>query len=90
MKRPTENALLAALRQYGKATARRPAGKDWATLAEMALEDGVTLPAIRYKLRMAQRNGVRVETATGTVLDSEGNAKRATFYKFAGKNGGKP
>lgn len=87
--RVTENDLLAALREYGRAAAKRPPGKDWLTMDELvereiAAGHAVTRAAMRYRLVRAQRNGIIVETAAGTALDDEGRAKRTTYYRLKG------
>ena len=85
MSKPNQNALLDALRKFGKAQARRPAGEGWFTLAELAAEEGSSPAAIKYRILMAQKRGVKFEQANGTALDEEGNAKKAVFWRL--KNG---
>jgi hypothetical protein len=86
--KPSKNALLDAMRKFGRAEARRPPGDGWFTLDELARQESqetgqvVTVSAMRYRLKMAQKRGVRIESATGTALDDEGNAKRATYYRM--------
>lgn len=85
MARVTTNDLLDALREYGKAQARRPSGDGWYTVEELANQGGATIAATKYRLRTAMERGCKIETASGTALDSEGRAKRAAFYRFKGK-----
>lgn len=83
----TQNDLLEALRKYGKATARRPAGQGWYTLHELAaMEDPpITIPALKYRIQQAQKQGIRFEMAGGTQIDEEGKARKAVYYRL--KNG---
>ena len=83
-KPPTENALLEALRQFGKAIAKRP-GEHWYTLEELAAMEETTPPAIKYRMQQARKRGIRIEQAYGTALDSEGQAKRTMYYKLAAR-----
>ena len=80
--RVTRNDLLDALEQFGRAAAKRPAGQGWYTIEEMAKRRNKSLPTIRYQLKMARERGIRIEQAYGTVIDADGRAKRATFYKL--------
>lgn len=81
----TENELLEALREFGRADAKRPAGTGWHTLEELARTEHVTVATMRYRLKRAQTRGVTIETATGTALDEEGRAKRATYWRFVSR-----
>lgn len=78
----TRNDLLDALKQYGRAQAKRPAGDHWFTLDDLATAEGVERAAIRYRIKMAREAGVKVETATGTAIDAEGNARRTMYYRL--------
>lgn len=82
MARVTQNDVLAVLAEYGKALPKRPAGDGWNTLDELASQSGQTRAAIRYQIACAQARGVHFETATGSVVDADGKAKRATFYRL--------
>jgi hypothetical protein len=81
--KPTKNDLLDALAEFGKARARRPAGKGWYTLDEAAASatPATTPAAIRYQMKMARAHGVVIEQVHGTALDEDGRARRATFYR---------
>jgi hypothetical protein len=79
------NALLDALRKFGRALPKRPSGDGWYTLEELASAESVTLPTIRYRMQCAQQRGVTFERATGTRVDQDGKAKRTTYYRL--KNG---
>lgn len=80
MARVTTDDLLGALREYGKPIPKRPAGKGWLTADEMANAEGITIPALRYRLKLAIQNGLKIETAPGSAL-VDGVVKRATFYR---------
>lgn len=84
--RPPEiNDLLSALQQYGSAPTKRPAGPGWWTVAELAEKEQTTGPAIRYRIKMLRRRGIRLESVTGSVLDDEGLLKRTTYYRIRKK-----
>lgn len=84
--KPTRNALLEALHKFGRAVAKRPPGEEWYTLQELSQqEDGLSVPALKYRIATAKKRGVRVEMAPGTQLDDEGNARKAIYYRL--KNG---
>jgi hypothetical protein len=85
MVRVTTGDLLAALEEFGKAQPKRPAGKGWYTIEEMARQQNTSMPTVRYQLKVARQRGLAIEQAFGTVADADGRAKRATFYKL--KNG---
>lgn len=76
------HALLVALRKFGKAVAKRPAGEGWFTLAELAQQEQATVPAIKYRIEQAKKRGVAIEMQPGTVLDDEGTAKRTQYYRL--------
>lgn len=83
--KPTKNALLEALRKFGRALPKRPAGDGWYTLQELSQQEGVSVPALRYKMQMAKKRGFVFEQAAGTALDDEGNARRTTYFRLRGK-----
>ena len=85
MKAITQNELLEALRLYGKAQARRPAGDGWHTLAELAETEGLTIPAIKYRIQQAQKQGVKIDLAPGTAIDGDGKARKTFYYRRNGK-----
>jgi DNA-binding Lrp family transcriptional regulator len=78
--RVTTNDLLDALVKFGKAQARRPVGA-WYTIEELAKRQNVSVPTVKYQMKVARERGVVIEQAYGTVLDTEGRAKRSTFYR---------
>ena len=79
---PEINDLLHALHEFGKAPARRPLGEGWQTAEELALAEGVTVAAMKYRIRVAQKRGVVIDVAVGTALDAEGRAKRSYYYRL--------
>lgn len=83
--RPTKNALLDALNQYGRAMAKKPAGEGWSTLQELSAQEGVSVPALKYRMDMARKRGLQFEMAPGTQLDDDGNARKAIYWRL--KNG---
>lgn len=87
MKKPSRSELLAVIREFGKRAARRPPGDGWHTLLELAAEEGgdVSPSTMKYRIREAQRRGIVVETAIGTALDADGNAKRSAYYRLKPK-----
>jgi len=87
VKKPGSNELLDALREFGRALAKRPPGDGWFTLEELATAQGVERAAVRYRIHMARKGGkVKIETATGTALDAEGNARRTSYYRLGEKS----
>lgn len=78
---PRERDLLALIEKFGKALPKRPEGKGWYTIEEMALKRGITVPAMRYKFRLALENGVKIEQATGSTLGLNGRLKRAMYFR---------
>lgn len=87
--RITTNDLLEALRVYGKAEAKRPAGPGWYLLEELAAQSKppCSVAAVKYRIKMAQQRGVTVEIAHGTVVDEDGRIKRTGYYRL---RNGKP
>jgi len=78
----SQNDLLDALREYGKATARRPAGDGWYTLQELAAQEGVSVPQIKYRMNTARKRGIKFDQSPGTQLDDEGNARKAIYWRL--------
>ena len=85
MKPPSGNALLEALTKFGKAIAKKPAGKDWYTVEQLARTQGVSIAAIKYRIRMAQRRGIGIDVAPGTVVDDEGRVVRCAYYRLGNR-----
>ncbi len=83
--KPTRNAFLAALQDFGKAIPKRPPGDGWYTLAEYASLAKKTVPAIKYAMLRAEGQGIHFESAIGTMPNKEGIARRAVFFRL--KNG---
>ena len=82
MKTPTVNDLLDALRQYGKPAAKRPDGKGWMTLEEMAQAEKTTKAAIKYRINAAIRRGVKIEQESGTTNLKDGRVVRTAYYRL--------
>lgn len=75
------------LREYGKATVKRPTGDGWFTLEELADEERkqdptVTVEAIRYRIKQAKQHGVTVEVAAGSIADRDGKVHRTNYYRI--------
>jgi hypothetical protein len=85
MTKPTATALIEALRQYGKAAAKRPLGPGWQSIDEMARAESVSVPTMRYRLKCARARGVKIDQAPGTELDENGMARRTTYYRLVVK-----
>jgi len=83
--RLTENDLLDALREFGKAAAKRPMGEGWQSLDEMARAESVSVPTMRYRLKCARARGVKIDQLPGTELDETGMARRTTYYRLVVK-----
>lgn len=77
----TERDLLDAIEKYGQAVPRRPEGKGWYTIEEMAKKKGVSVPAMRYRFKLALAAGVKIEQATGSAPTPDGRLRRAIYYR---------
>lgn len=86
MKPVDRNEFLAAIQEFGKAPAKRPAGEGWYTLAEYAAMSKKSIPAIKYGMWRAEAQGVKFERAFGTMPNKQGVARKAVFFRIA-KNG---
>lgn len=82
--RITRNDLLDALAEFGKALPKKPEGTGWYTLEELAQQSAppVSVAAVKYRIKRAQERGVRVEMASGTVVDADGRVKRTGYYRL--------
>lgn len=86
MTKVTRNDLLEAIRQYGKASPKHPAGEGWVTLDALAAQEGISKGMLRYRLEQAMKRGVKIETATGSAEDADGKMRRVMYYRLF-KNG---
>ena len=84
--KPTPNAFLSALHEFGKAAPRRPPGDGWFTIVEYAAMGKTTVPAIKYGMQKAEQRGVTFESAYGTMPNKQGIARKAVFFRLS-KNG---
>ena len=79
--RVTEDDLLAAIREYGKELPKRPEGKQWETIAQMAKRAGKSISAMRYQLTLALQHGLKVERFVGSDYDQAGTLVKQTWFK---------
>ena len=77
----TTGDLLDALEQYGKELPKRPVGKGWHTIGEMAEKKHLSISALRQQIKVAIRNGVRIERFTGSDYDATGHLVKQTWFR---------
>jgi len=81
MSLPSESDLLAAVRAYGKEAPKRPEGKDWQTVAQMARRAGKSISAMRYQFNLALQHGLKVERFIGSDYDAGGALVKQTWFR---------
>ena len=79
--RPSENDLLAAINALGREQAKRPVGKGWETMAQMAKREGVNKTAISQRFYLAMQRGLKVERFTGSDYDATGTLHKQTWFR---------
>lgn len=77
----TVNNLLEAIREYGREKPKRPTGKGWHTIAEMAKEEGIAVGTLDRRLRVAIQNGLKFERFIGSDFDVNGRLVKRTWYR---------
>lgn len=77
----TENDILDAIRQYGKERPKRPVGKHWRTIAEMAKREAVGISTMRWRMKVALTNGLKVERFVGSDYDAMGTLCKQTWFR---------
>lgn len=79
--RVTEGDLLAAINELSKEQPKRPSGKGWERVSDMAKREGVSLSAIRQRMRLALEKGLQVERFTGSDYDASGTLHKQTWFR---------
>lgn len=77
----TENDLLAAINAYGKEQPKKPAGKGWETVGDMAKRERVSRGTIRWRMQLAVDNGLKVERFVGSDYDPNGKLTKQTWFR---------
>ena len=80
--RVTVNDLLDALRKYGNPEERRPEGKGWMSIAEMAVAEKTTKTTIKARINNALKRGIKIQQAKGTAKAKDGRVQQATYYRL--------
>lgn len=81
MVRITKGDLIDAIREYGKEKPKRPVGKGWHTIAEMAKAEGIACGTLDRRLRVAIQNGLKFERFIGSDYDVTGRLVKRTWYR---------
>ena len=77
----TTNDLLAALEQYGFEQPKRPTGKGWVQLKDLATQKHTTPGAIKAQMMLARKNGVAIERFTGSDYNEKGRLCKQTWFR---------
>lgn len=80
--RVTEDDLLAAVNALGREKPKRPDGKGWYTVAQLAKREGVSKSAMRFRLERAVENGLQVERFVGSDYDPTGRLAKQTWLRM--------
>ena len=78
----TTSDLLAALEEYGRKMPRRPVGKHWATVKQMAKDKNISVSALRWQIQTAVANGLRIERFVGSDYDEAGHLVKQTWFRL--------
>ena len=81
MRLPSEGDLLAAINALGREAPKRPSGKGWETVPQMALREGVSRSSIRQRFRLAMERGLKVERFVGSDYDAGGTLHKQTWFR---------
>lgn len=81
MKRPTENDLLALVNALGREKPKRPAGKGWETVQQMAAREGISHGAMSRRFALAIQHGLQVEKFSGSDYDAGGQLRKRTYFR---------
>jgi hypothetical protein len=77
----TQNDILAAIEELGKEPPKRPSGKEWKTVGEMAKAQGVSRGAFRHRMKLALDRGLKVERFVGSDYDTNGTLVKQTWFR---------
>ena len=77
----TVSNLLAAINAFGKEQPKRPSGKGWKTIGEVAKQEGVSRGTIRYRMQLAIDHGLKVERFVGSDYDASGKLTKQTWFR---------
>jgi hypothetical protein len=78
----TQHDLLEAINALGKEQPKRPSGKDWRTMRDLAKKEAVTIGAMRYRLALAIERGLKVERFIGSDFDPTGRLVKQTWFRL--------
>lgn len=81
MKLPSEGDLLVAINMLGKALPKRPVGKGWYTVTQLAKREGISITAMRQRFTVAIERGMKVERFTGSDYDPTGRLVKQTWFR---------
>lgn len=81
MTKITTDDLLAAIQEFGRELPKRPAGKNWYTVKQMAKREGVSVSAMRQRFRVAMERGLKVERVTGSDYDEAGVLVKQVWFR---------
>ena len=83
MARPsiTHEDLLAAINAAGREQPKRPTGKGWTSVPEMAKREGVSRGTIRWRMQLAVDHGLKVERFVGSDYDPNGKLVKQTWFR---------
>jgi hypothetical protein len=81
MTKITTSDLLAAIQEYARQLPKRPPGKHWTTVKQMARRDKVSVSAIRQRFRLAIEHGLKVERFTGSDYDEAGSLVKQVWFR---------
>ena len=79
----TTNDLLEALEKYGRELPKRPSGKGWTTIKQMALKKSVTVSRVRWQIQTAIQRGLKIERFVGSDYDEAGQLVKQTWFRVA-------
>ena len=79
----TTNDLLEALEKYGRELPKRPIGKGWTTIKQMALKKAVTVSRVRWQIQTAIQRGLKIERFVGSDYDEAGQLVKQTWFRVA-------
>lgn len=81
MRLPSETDLLAAVNALGREQPKRPTGKDWQRMSDMAKAAGLGISAMRYRFARALERGLKVERFVGSDYDATGTLAKQTWFR---------
>lgn len=82
MPRVTVDDLLAAIATHSQRIERKPSGLGWATLEELAKRARITRLAMKYRIKRARAQGLRVDMQHGSHVKADGRVVRTAYYRL--------